>query len=98
VLENGQPTSKIAVVSLQDPSVAAYVEGGVLSAPSAAVTQVDAPDIRQGAYETSNVSSGSEMVSIMAALRQAEAGQRLVGAYDDVMGRVLETFGQSGGS
>jgi flagellar basal-body rod protein FlgG len=98
VLEDGQPTGKIAVASLNNPLAATYAEGGVLSAPSAAVTSVEAPDIRQGAYETSNVSSGDEMVTIMAALRQAESGQKLVGVWDDLMGRILETFGQGSGA
>ena len=98
VLEDGQPTAKLAVVTLNDPQSATYVEGGVLSVPQSAVTNLDAPVIHQGAYEASNVSNGDEMVSIMQALRQAEAGQKLVNVYDDLMGRVLDSFGQAGAS
>jgi len=35
------------------------------------------------------------MISMMEALRRAETGQRLVGVYDDLMGRVLTSLGQS---
>jgi flagellar basal-body rod protein FlgG len=98
VVEDGQPTAKIAVVSLNDPQSARYVDGGVLSVGTSGTSSLETPVIRQGAYEASNVSDGDEMVSIMAALRQAEAGQKLVNVYDDMMGRVLETFGQGSAS
>jgi flagellar basal-body rod protein FlgG len=95
VLEDGQPTARIALASLTDPSP--FAGSGALfsareAAPAANVT------IRQGALEASNVSLGDEMVAIMASLRQAEAGQRLVTLYDDLMGRVLTAFSQGGGS
>jgi flagellar basal body rod protein FlgG len=98
VIEDGQPTARIGVVDLSDPIATTYADGGVLSAPSATVSTVDAPEIRQGAYESSNVSSGAEMTSIMLSLRQAETGQKLVNVYDDLMGRIIESFGQTGGS
>jgi flagellar basal body rod protein FlgG len=50
--------------------------------------------VRQGAIEASNVSTGVEMVDMMAAIRRAESGQRLVNVYDDLMGRALTLFGQ----
>ena len=98
VLEDGQPTGKIAIAAITDPSSAQYVGGGVISAPESAVGSVDAPSIRQGSYEASNVSSSTEMVSMMLALRQAEAGQKLVNVYDEMMGRVIDSFSQAGGS
>ncbi len=56
---------------------------------------VSAPVIHQGALESSNVSNADEMIAVMAAIRRAEAGQRMANVYDDLMGRVLQTFGQS---
>ncbi len=96
VLEDGQPTGKVSVVSLTEPGAAAYVAGGMLTAPAASAVSVDTVRIRQGAYETSNVSMGDEMIQIMGALRQAKSAQRLVTTYDDLIARVLETFGQAG--
>jgi flagellar basal body rod protein FlgG len=35
------------------------------------------------------------MVSMMEALRRAEAGQRVMNVYDDLMGRAITTFGEN---
>lgn len=48
-----------------------------------------------GAYEASNVSTGAEMTQLMLALRLAESGQRVMLAYDDIMGRALTAFGEN---
>jgi hypothetical protein len=34
------------------------------------------------------------MVALMEAVRRAETGQRIIGTYDDLMGRALSAFGQ----
>ncbi len=96
VLDDGQPVGKLAIAALNDRQAADYAPGGVLSAPAGTVTSVDNPVIRQGGYESSNVSNGDEMIVIMQALRQAEAGQKLVNVYDDMMGRVVDSLGQAG--
>ena len=51
--------------------------------------------VQQGVYEASNVNTGDEMVMMMEALRRAEAGQRVINVYDDLMGRAVTTFGES---
>lgn len=70
------------------------VDGG-FAAPAAGAAPSDEAEIVQGAYEASNVSTGDEMVAMMQAIRQAESGQRVMIAYDDLMGRVISTFGES---
>ncbi|MEO8113197.1 MAG: flagellar hook basal-body protein [Phenylobacterium sp.] len=95
VLEDGAPVAKLAIVDFANPQAVTYAEGGMFSAPDAEVSQAEAPLLRQGMLEASNVSMGDEMVSMMEALRRAETGQRLVTAYDDLLARVLTTFGQS---
>jgi flagellar basal body rod protein FlgG len=97
VLEDGAPTGKVAVVEL-DPRGATYAQGGVIDAPGGTASESDAPAVQQGAYESSNVSMGSEMVSMMLALRQAETAQKLIGVYDELTGRVIDAFGQAGGA
>ena len=52
--------------------------------------------LRQAMVETSNVTMASEMVGMMAAVREAETGAKLVQVYDDLMGRALTAFGQGG--
>ncbi len=94
VLEGGAPVGKLAIVDIA-PQSAQALDGGVYSAPENAVSVISKPSVHQGMLESSNTSNGQEMVGIMAALRRAETGQRLIGVYDDLMGRVLSTFGQS---
>lgn len=68
---------------------------GLIAVPPASVSAVDAPTIRQGFLESSNVSLGDEMVALMEAVRRAETGQRLMNVYDDLLGRVITTLGQT---
>ena len=93
VLDDGEPTAKLAVVAFGDPTGVSW-EGSLFDAPADTVVDVSQPAIRQGVLESSNVSTGDEMVTIMEALRRAETGQRLIGVYDDLMGRALSAFGQ----
>jgi len=95
VLEDGQPVAKLALVDVADRSLLRDAEGGLFTAPAADPVQSGAVRVRQGVLEASNVSTGDEMVAMMEALRRAEAGQRLVNVYDDLMGRALSSFGQT---
>ena len=69
-------------------------QDGLFTTDADNVTAAGQATVRQGALESSNVSTGDEMVSVMQALRSAEVGQRLVNVYDDLMGRAITTFGQ----
>ncbi|MBS0253872.1 MAG: flagellar hook basal-body protein [Proteobacteria bacterium] len=94
IIAAGQPAGRIAVMEAALPQglgVAgnAFVDAGAGLHPVAEVHLV------QGAYEASNVSTGHEMVQLMQALRQAEAGQRVMLGYDDALGRAITAFGES---
>lgn len=93
VLDGDAPIGRLAVVSFADTSVLRPVGAGLFSAPEDAGQPVSA-ELHQGMLETSNVSTADEMVSIMAALRSAQSGQRVVQVYDDLMGRAVSAFGQ----
>lgn len=95
VLEDGAPVAKLAIARLAEPARANPVGGSLFTALPEDVDPATAPALRQGALESSNVSTADEMVAIMGALRRAESAQRLVGVYDDLMGRALTTFGQA---
>lgn len=94
VLENGQPASRIAVANFSDLKTLQPRDDGLFSAPDGAESDSSA-QIRQGMLETSNVSTAGEMVSIMASLRSAESGQKMLQVYDDLMARVIGAFGQA---
>jgi flagellar basal-body rod protein FlgG len=93
-LQTGQPVGQLAIAGFDDPRILRPTGAGLFSAPSGAGRDVTSPQIHQGMLEASNVTTASEMISMMAGLRSAEAGQRVVQVYDDLMGRALTSFGQ----
>jgi flagellar basal-body rod protein FlgG len=94
VVEKGSVLGRISVFGVADQRSFEPVDGG-FRAGASDLTETDDAQIRQGAIETSNVSSGDEMVVMMESLRRAEAGQRVMNVYDDLMGRVITSFGDS---
>jgi flagellar basal-body rod protein FlgG len=94
VVQAGEPVGRIGIVDFVDAKAVRLSGDGLYSAPDATVTGLDTASVRQGALETSNVALGSEMMTIMAALRQAQSGQHLMNTYDDLIGRAITTFGQ----
>jgi flagellar basal-body rod protein FlgF len=94
VTEEGQLRGRIGVFGADDQTALEASDGG-FSAGSASMTLLDNASVEQGAYEASNVTTGDEMVLMMEALRRAEAGQRVMNVYDDLMGRAITTFGES---
>jgi len=95
VQQKGQPVARLAIADFDNRQVLTPVGAGLFAAPAGSARDVAGPQIQQGVLETSNVTSANEMISMMAGLRSAEAGQRMVQVYDDLMGRVLTTFGQT---
>lgn len=95
VMDAGQPAGRLAVVDFENRDSLSRVDGGLFVAAQDSARAVKDPVVRQGMLETSNVSTGDEMITIMAAIRRAETGQRLVNVYDDLMGRALSAFGQA---
>lgn len=94
VLEEGAPTARLAIATPGDVPSAIHSLDGTYLAVDGQTAPVAHPSVKQGALETSNVSNGTEMMTIMEAMRRAEAAQRLVTVYDDLLGRALQSFGQ----
>lgn len=97
VFERDQPVARIGVFRAPDTATLDPVDGAAFRLTGDEATAVDTPQIRQGMIEASNVSVGDEMVTMMAAMRQAESGARLVQTWDELMGRAITSFGQGGG-
>ena len=95
VVQDGVPVGTIALASFADTHALTDRGGGYFDAGSHASAEPAAATVRQGALEASNVSTGEEMVAMMASLRRAESAQRLVNTYDELMGRALSAFGQA---
>lgn len=95
LMQTGQAVGRIAVVDFADRLAINQLDGGLFTTSASNVKPVEAPAIDQGSLEASNVSAGTEMISIMAALRSAQAGAKLANVYDDLLGRAVTTFGQN---
>ncbi len=96
VLDSGVPVARLAVFAAADPAALQPVGETAFTLPGGAMDVVPDAVLRQGMVENSNVAIGDEMVTMMTALRQSESGARLVQIYDDLLGRALQTLGQSG--
>ncbi|WP_164119053.1 flagellar hook basal-body protein [Sphingorhabdus sp. Alg239-R122] len=96
VLEDGLPVAQIAIFSAEDGQSMRPVSGSLFAAPETVMMMAGNYVLRQGMVETSNVGLAEEMITMMAAIRQAEAGSKLVQVYDDLIGRAITTFGQGG--
>ena len=94
VVEDGLPVARIAVYSPDKAEDLHALGGSLFTAAERAMSPARAYVLRQAMVETSNVTMASEMVGMMAAVREAETGAKLVQVYDDLMGRALTAFGQ----
>ena len=94
VLDGELPIAKIGVFKPSDEASMLSVGGSMFAIEEAQITSSEAPGLRQGMVENANVVLSDEMIEMMAALRQAEIGARLVQTYDTLMGQAISTFGQ----
>lgn len=67
---------------------------GVFRSEAAGLTEATNVKMRQGYLEGSNVNSLNEMVDLIEAVRNAEAAQRMLRAYDEAMETTLTTLGE----
>jgi flagellar basal-body rod protein FlgF len=94
IVQKGVALGKVAVYESVGQTALEPVNGG-FSATGGTLTLSEDSVIKQGMTEASNVSTGNEMVNMMESLRRAESGQRVINVYDDLMARVITTFGES---
>jgi flagellar basal-body rod protein FlgF len=93
VLDGTRPVGKIGVYVAGDAAALRSLGGSTFAASEDSMEDSPASALRQGMVEASNVVLGDEMVTMMATVRQAEGGARLVQVYDDLLGRAISTFG-----
>jgi len=93
VLDAGEPVGRIRVVDVRRKSALVPVGSSSFTLAGAATSEVLDARIVQGALEASNVSSAHETITMMQALRQVEAGQRVVQLYDELLGKAITSFG-----
>jgi flagellar basal-body rod protein FlgF len=96
VLEQGRPVARIALFAPAEGGSLDPVAGSYFAMAGDGVEEATGAELRQFMVEASNVSMGDEMVAMMAAMRQAENGARLIQVYDELLGRAVTAFGETG--
>lgn len=94
ILEYGVPALKVGLFAARDASKMAGAVGSTFAVTESEIVEAPAGELRQGVIENSNVALADEMLTVMAAIRSAETGARLVQAYDSLIGQTLTSFGE----
>lgn len=89
LMEAGAPVGRLTIMRFADTAKLHAIGGASFEASHGTAEPVPDPKIQQGVLESSNVSSSTDMVELMAALRRAESGQRIVQLYDDLMSKAI---------
>lgn len=94
IIQDGAPVAQIGLFDADADAITA--DGGLYFRIDDARTR-DAPQtsVRQGMLEASNVDLATQMMAMMAAIRSAEAGARIVQTYDGLIGQAITTFQRS---
>lgn len=102
VVDAGNPAAAVRLVEFDDLGQLVRAGGNAFSAPDDARMRERLPGaqgpalasaVRQGYLEAANVAVGDDMVRIMEAMRRIESAQKLVHAYDDMVGSALQRLG-----
>jgi flagellar basal-body rod protein FlgG len=94
VLNSGIPASRIGLFNVAGDAAKRAVGGSYFEVAETEIVEARGAALRQGMIEASNVALADEMLAVMAAIRSAETGARLIQTYDSVLGQVFTTFGE----
>ncbi|WP_157215390.1 flagellar hook-basal body protein [Flavisphingomonas formosensis] len=97
ISQSGRSIGRIMVMDVANPAALRPAGSARFLVETAELQEVASPVVRQGMVEASNVSQAGEMLALMQVMRSAEAGQRLVQTYDDLVQQAITSFnpGQS---
>lgn len=85
---------KLKLTNFDKPNLLAPATGSYFMADAKAVKEVPTDaTLRQGYVEASNVSSVTEMVSLMTAMRSYESNAKVIQMEDDHMGHAIQELG-----
>lgn len=94
IFESERQVGQLRLVKFADARSMVHSGSGLYAAGSAAPDPVGAGRVRQGYLEGSNVNSTREMVRMIETVRQFEAGQKIIQAYDEMLDRALSKLGE----
>jgi flagellar basal-body rod protein FlgG len=89
----GAEVDSLAVVVFDDANQMIREGNGYFAAPGLQGSQHDNPLVRQGFLERSNVDPNVEITNMLTALKAYEAGQKLIQAHDELLGKAINQVG-----
>jgi flagellar basal-body rod protein FlgF len=94
ISQGNQAVGRLGLVEFSNTAQLQPAGAGLFVPSSGAQpTPASRSTIRQGFIEASNVTSASEMVRMISAMRQFEANQRVVQSQDERLGKAIATLG-----
>lgn len=92
VSQDGNPISKIDVISYEEPERLRQVPGGFMAPEGLMLAEkpVQDPQIRQGYLESSNTDTLREMVSLITVSRAYELNHRALNAYEQSLEQTVQ--------
>ena len=94
VSQGSEVRGKLKVVDFAQPDQLTQVNGGYFTAgPAQQPTEATAATVRQGYLEGANVSTVSEMATMIGVMRGFEANQRMMQVHNDRMSRTITELG-----
>ncbi len=95
VTQGTDSKGSLALAEFNDVSLLQTIGGGLFigNDPKLLVTTPTTVTVRQGYLESSNTSSVSEMIQLVAAMRHFETNQRIIQMHDQRMERVINELG-----
>lgn len=94
ILEEGRPIAQVGLFEPKNSETLKAIGGTLFQIDDTDMLEVKNPNIHQSMLEAANITLSDEMIEMMAAIRQAETGARLIQVYDTLMGQAISTFGQ----
>ena len=95
VSQGGDVKGKLKLAEFNNPQLLTALGSGMFRAdnPNLQPSTTPATQVRQGFIEASNISTTSEMVSLITAMRAFEANQKVIQMQDDRMGKTIADLG-----
>lgn len=94
VIDNGNPVAVISVVAPENLSSLKRLQGDTFVLQGTQPALATGEYIIHGYLESSNSSIASDMMQVMDAMRRVESAQKVVHAWDDMMGAALQRMGE----
>ncbi|EDY84742.1 conserved domain protein [Verrucomicrobiia bacterium DG1235] len=93
--QGGQKVAEMSIRGVENPEYMIRSNGGFILGPNneEAARHIEAPFVRHGSLEQSNVSATTEMINLINVSRSFQINQRVIQQHDDVLGKAIQTLG-----